>query len=534
MKYWFKLIVSSGNFLNVMFLTFLISVLGLLGPIFIIHIFNRYISYGLEGTLILLTSAAIITVIFEFLFRNIRNNIFSEIVSATIFNYKNKLFVRLFSSKVKLNESPSEVLDIEGKVENSLDPLNQSNVIDFIFGIIILMSILYINQLIGLIILFILLILLYINLILIKRKRVLSSIYSDKENLYEDLKNLNKKKLFFSRFYKDSTKYFCYLWDDFLNYKNKKFVSLAKNNFYSSGFIQLMNYLTSIIIIALGSQLVVKGDLSIGSLIGINIFSMRSFIIILNAQKSYFAMKSVDFYFKNTENFFSRNQLSINQKEMLNFKGHINIKNLSFKFQKSNSYKLINLNMQFKPGEISVISGSNCTGKSILGRLLVRDLNGYTGKILVDNQDLETFSIKWWFNQVAYLPQNDLFYKLNLFDNISINNSDLNINEIDRIFDYVGVNKTLSNSEINPNNIIDKKISPGILKKLNICRLLARSKQVYIFDDPFCSLDNHGRNFFIDLINSLRKSYKTIICLSNDSTIKKVSDNIFDLEGIQK
>ena len=42
--------------------------MGLLSPIFIIHIFNRYISFGLEGTLIFLMLGALSVAIFEFFF----------------------------------------------------------------------------------------------------------------------------------------------------------------------------------------------------------------------------------------------------------------------------------------------------------------------------------------------------------------------------------------------------------------------------------------------------------------------------------
>ena len=54
--------------------------MGLLSPIFIIHIFNRYISFGLEGTLAFLMLGASTVAIFEFFFRNLRNKIFSKII----------------------------------------------------------------------------------------------------------------------------------------------------------------------------------------------------------------------------------------------------------------------------------------------------------------------------------------------------------------------------------------------------------------------------------------------------------------------
>ena len=73
MSYWFQVLRNSGLLGTLVTLSILITIMGLLSPIFIIHIFNRYIAFGLEGTLLFLMIGAISVAIFEFLFRNLRN-----------------------------------------------------------------------------------------------------------------------------------------------------------------------------------------------------------------------------------------------------------------------------------------------------------------------------------------------------------------------------------------------------------------------------------------------------------------------------
>ena len=80
MKYWFHILKNSNSSGTILLLTFFITIMGLLSPIFIIHIFNRYIAFGLQGTLFFLLSGALAVAIFEFIFRNIRNNILSNIL----------------------------------------------------------------------------------------------------------------------------------------------------------------------------------------------------------------------------------------------------------------------------------------------------------------------------------------------------------------------------------------------------------------------------------------------------------------------
>ena len=66
MSYWFQVLRNSGLLGTLVTLSILITIMGLLSPIFIIHIFNRYIAFGLEGTLLFLMIGAISVAILNF------------------------------------------------------------------------------------------------------------------------------------------------------------------------------------------------------------------------------------------------------------------------------------------------------------------------------------------------------------------------------------------------------------------------------------------------------------------------------------
>ena len=91
MRFWFDILKQSNSLGVILLLTFFITIMGLLSPIFIIHIFNRYIAFGLQGTLIFLLSGAIIVAIFEYVFRNVRSKILCKILIKPIKTFKNLL-----------------------------------------------------------------------------------------------------------------------------------------------------------------------------------------------------------------------------------------------------------------------------------------------------------------------------------------------------------------------------------------------------------------------------------------------------------
>ena len=138
MSYWLKVLQNSGLLGTIVILSILITVMGLLSPIFIIHIFNRYISFGLEGTLIFLMLGALSVAIFEFIFRNIRNKIFSKIVinpiKITKLDFAKNFFYRIGKNRKNLGDS----LDVNNQFYQFLSPINQSNIFDSLFVIIII------------------------------------------------------------------------------------------------------------------------------------------------------------------------------------------------------------------------------------------------------------------------------------------------------------------------------------------------------------------------------------------------------------
>ena len=131
MKYWFQILKNSSSLSVLIILTFLISTMGLLSPIFIIHIFNRYISFGLQGTLFFLVSGAISVAIFEFIFRNLRNKIFNEVVLEPSKNLKLELINQFFCFDTKQSKRNFvDVIDFTNNLFQFISPKNQSSLFD--------------------------------------------------------------------------------------------------------------------------------------------------------------------------------------------------------------------------------------------------------------------------------------------------------------------------------------------------------------------------------------------------------------------
>ena len=88
----------------------------------------------------------------------------------------------------------------------------------------------------------------------------------------------------------------------------------------------------------------------------------------------------------------------------------------------------------------------------------------------------------------------------------------------------VDLDNELKNSNLSISGNLSPNLSIGILKKIQISRAIAKNTKICIFDDPLLSLDIEGKKMFLNLLTSLKRSGKTVICFSNDKDILEISD----------
>ena len=524
MTYWFKILKDSKTLSIIIILTFLITLMGILSPIFIIHIFNRYISFGLQGTLIFLILGALSCAVFEFLFRNIRSNIFNKILFKPIKSLKMDLTKKFFDyENVNSSINLIDALDFKNSIFQFLSPRNQSNIFDSLFIFIILVVLFFLNATLACLFLFIVLLHSFLqhriyeskNRLITENKFQLNDQLIVKEigNNRELLKttNANLYTLFFVEKYTEKK----------INLDSAISTLDSKQNSLNNFFMLL----SSILVIGIGSIFVVHGDLTIGSLIGFNIFASRVMAIFSGAQSSLYNLNKTNEYFERyIKNF---DGLVIRSKGMRLDKaqGHIQIKNLDFSYANDTNFIFKNLDINIPSAEINVISGNNGSGKTTLAKLLLGLYQPDSGEILLDKTNIQKLSILWYREQIAYIPQSPEICNSSLSDNILLGNKNLNDKEISRLIQSVGIDYEIKNTSLTLDQNINFDLSKGIAKKIHIARALAQNPKIFIFDDPFLFLDKSGVQMLFKLINALQRANKTIICFTESDIFKNTKHN---------
>ena len=134
--------------------SFLINLLALSGAMYVIQVFNKYLNYKQDTTLVALTLGVFIAFALELFLRIIRNFLLNKTTNLNIKNFSNKMIKKLVSIKIVSSQN------IREELFNNIKPIDNNNLnvgeslisfIDIIFIVIFLLVIFMLSSKLGII-----------------------------------------------------------------------------------------------------------------------------------------------------------------------------------------------------------------------------------------------------------------------------------------------------------------------------------------------------------------------------------------------
>ncbi len=195
--------------------------------------------------------------------------------------------------------------------------------------------------------------------------------------------------------------------------------------------------------------------------------------------------------------------------------GTVEFKNVSFKYPDAMEYILEDISFKVNRGETVAFIGSTGSGKSTLINLVPRFYDVTLGEVLVDGvnvKDYEQYSLN---NKIGYVSQKAVMFTGSILDNVRYGDSgtDITIDKIKEAIDVAQGTEFVSKMSDTYKSHISRggtNISGGQKQRLSIARAIAKSPEIYIFDDSFSALDYKTD---LTLRTELKKYTKDATCL---------------------
>lgn len=239
--------------------------------------------------------------------------------------------------------------------------------------------------------------------------------------------------------------------------------------------------------------------------------------------------------YKDLKNLEIPNKISSN-KDVMEFKNSIKLKNINFKYPYSEKNALKNVNMEIKSFSKIGVVGITGSGKTTIIDIILGLLEAESGSLKVDEKEITRDNVRLWQNGIGYVPQSIYLTDTSVASNIAFGEIDENINykkvkeaaEIANIHDFI-INDLPHgyNTEIGERGV---RLSGGQRQRLGIARALYNNPQLIVFDEATSALDNITEKIVMDAIKNLNNQATIIIIAHRLSTVEDC-DEIFYFEN---
>lgn len=205
------------------------------------------------------------------------------------------------------------------------------------------------------------------------------------------------------------------------------------------------------------------------------------------------------------------------------------IEAINLTYIKDNKKIIDNISFKINKNAFLVITGPNGSGKSTLAKILMGIIKPTSGKIIYNNVDITDLSITDRANAgITFTFQTPITFKgLRVIDLLNIaSKNHLSFEEAKAYLSMVGL---CAREYLE--RYVDKTLSGGEQKRIEIACSLAKGSLLRIFDEPEAGIDLWSFNDLVNIFKTIKKEkLGSLIIISHQEKILNNASKIMILE----
>jgi ATP-binding cassette subfamily B protein len=280
-----------------------------------------------------------------------------------------------------------------------------------------------------------------------------------------------------------------------------------------------------VVVLCLGGYLVVKGELTVGSLLAFlgyvgGVFSPMQQIVDLypTLRKASVALASV-FQILDAD----EESPDLPEAEPCpSIEGRIRFERMSFEYR-SGRKALDGLDVTVEPGETVALVGPSGSGKSTFLQMLQRVHNPTSGRVLIDGRDLRSLQIASVRRQYGVVPQDVVLFNDSVAANISYGRPTATRAEVidaAHMANAHGFIMQLAHGYDTRVGEGGRNLSGGQRQRVAIARAFLVDPAVLLLDEATAALDSESEQAVQDALRSLRRGRTTFIVAHRLNTVR--------------
>jgi len=206
-------------------------------------------------------------------------------------------------------------------------------------------------------------------------------------------------------------------------------------------------------------------------------------------------------------------------------KGDIRYEQVGFHYDSSNSQVLEHINFKVKSGQTIAFVGHSGSGKTTLVSLLTRFYHPTSGRILIDEIDINELRLADLRKQISLVNQQVILFNDTIANNITYGQTEkiaeeriIEAAKSAHAWEFIKKLPDGLHTQVGQNGVL---LSGGQRQRLAIARALLRDTPILILDEATASLDSEAERHIQSALENLMQSRTTLVIAHRLSTIEK-------------
>jgi len=304
-------------------------------------------------------------------------------------------------------------------------------------------------------------------------------------------------------------------------------------NVHIALFIQQFSYVSMVVF---GVYLIVNGALTVGGLIACTILNGRALApltqiagLLMRYQQSQTAFQALNKVMKQP----LEQNIETPTLESPILTGNIAFKQLHFTYPNAPQPSLKEINLQIKSGEKIGIIGKSGSGKSTLAKLLLNLYQPNQGNVLVEGLDIRQFDPVMIRSQMGYVSQEIVLFYGTMRDNITFGSPLATDQQLLQAIRISGIEEWLQQHPAGLEMLIEengRNLSGGQRQSIGLARSLINNPNILLFDEPTNGLDNQAEEQFKQRLQPYLEN-KTLLLITHRASLLSLVQRLIVLDN---
>jgi subfamily B ATP-binding cassette protein HlyB/CyaB len=291
---------------------------------------------------------------------------------------------------------------------------------------------------------------------------------------------------------------------------------------------------TTIVVLWVGAQAVMDGQLTVGELVAFNMLAGRVTGPVLRLLQLWQDLQQAGVSVARLGDLLNApREPSVPSRAALPaIAGEVAVEEVTFRYRLDRPPALRELSFAVAPGRVIGIVGRSGSGKSTVAKLLQRLYVPEAGRILIDGMDLAQMEPTWLRRQIGVVLQENFLFNRSIRDNIALAEPALPLEAVTRAARLAGAHEFIVALPEGYDTLVGEHgctLSGGQRQRIAIARALVTDPRILILDEATSALDYESEHIIQQNLGRISAG-RTVFIIAHRLRTVRMADQILVLD----